>query len=428
MQQTKSSKLFEEAKRYMPGGVSSPVRAFRAVGGEPLFIKQAKGSKIVDADGNRYIDYVLSWGPLIVGHAHRTVVSTVCKTAAKGMSFGAPTALEITLAQSIQEAFPLMEQVRFVNSGTEAAMSAIRLARAATGRHKIVKFEGCYHGHSDALLVKAGSGAMTFGVPDSEGVPPDLARDTLTLPFNDMKAVEALMRQQGNQIACVIVEPVPGNMGTILPKPGFLAALREWTQPFGIVLIFDEVISGFRTAFGGAQSYFGIRPDLTCLGKIIGGGLPVGAYGGKRDLMQRVAPEGPVYQAGTLSGNPLGMAAGIAMLSLLKAPQFYERLEARAARLAEGLAQAARRARVPVQINRMASQMTLFFSEHPVDDYPSALRADARRFARFFWALLEKGVYLPPSPFESLFLSSAHTENDIEKTLAAAAFAFKQVR
>ncbi len=427
MRQTQSSNLFEVAKKCMPGGVSSPVRAFGAVGGHPLFIKQAKGSRITDVDGNRFIDYVLSWGALIAGHAHPTVVETVCKTAARGMSFGAPTPLEVSLVQLIQEAFPLMEQVRFVSSGTEAAMSAIRLARAATKRHKIVKFEGCYHGHSDALLVKAGSGAMTFGVPDSEGVPPDLARDTLTLPFNDIQAVETLMRQQGNEIACVIVEPAPGNMGTVLPEAGFLAGLREWTRPFGILLIFDEVISGFRTAFGGAQARFGIRPDLTCLGKIIGGGLPVGAYGGRRELMQQVAPVGPVYQAGTLSGNPLGMAAGIALLSLLKAPRFYERLEARAAHLADGLADAARRARVPVQINRMASQMTLFFSEHPVRDYQSALKADRRRFAQFFLALLEKGVYFPPSQFEAFFLSSAHTTRDIEKTLEAAAFAFTQV-
>ncbi len=428
MLRTKSSELFEEAKRRMPGGVSSPVRAFGAVGGDPLFIRRAKGSKIADCDGNRFIDYVLSWGALIAGHAPKSVVEAVCETAMRGMSFGAPTALEVALARSIQGAFPLMEQVRFVNSGTEATMSAIRLARAATKRQKIVKFEGCYHGHSDALLVKAGSGAMTFGVPDSEGVPKDLARDTLTLPFNDIKAVEALMQRQGNEIACLIVEPVPGNMGTVLPEAGFLAALREWTRPFGTLLIFDEVISGFRTAFGGAQSRFGIRPDLTCLGKIIGGGLPVGAYGGKLELMQQVAPVGPVYQAGTLSGNPLGMAAGIAMLSLLARPKFYERLEARAAQLEAGLTHAARRARVPVQINRIASQMTLFFSECPVRDYRSALLSDRQKFSKFFRALLEKGVYFPPSQFEAFFLSSAHTESDVEKTIAAAAFAFGQVR
>lgn len=408
----------------MPGGVSSPVRAFKAVGGQPLFIKRGKGSHIEDVDGNRFIDYVLSWGPMIMGHAHPKVVASIAKASLSGTSFGAPTSLEIKLAQAIQMAFPLMERVRFVNSGTEATMSAIRLARAVTGRNKIIKFEGCYHGHADSLLVRAGSGATTLGIPDSGGVPPVLAHDTLVLPFNDLKKVESLLMKEGNQVACVIVEPVPGNMGTILPAPGYLAGLRELTKPFGILLIFDEVMSGFRVALGGAQERYGIRPDLTCLGKIIGGGLPVGAYGGSASLMSQVAPEGPVYQAGTLSGNPLAMSAGIATLSLMT-PETYEYLESCSAALSEGLADAARRAKIKIQINRVGSQMTVFFNDHPVTDYTSALRSDTKQFSRFFTRMLTRGVYLPPSQFEAFFLSTAHKSADIEKTIQAAYLAFK---
>ncbi len=427
MKRDKSAALFQEAEKRIPGGVNSPVRAFKSVGGNPLFIKKAKGSKLVDADGNRFIDYVLSWGPMIVGHAHPNVVEAIKKAAENGTSFGAPTPLEIDLAKSVQANFPLMERVRFVNSGTEATMSAIRLARAYTRRNKIIKFEGCYHGHADSLLVKAGSGATTLGIPDSPGVPPDLARDTITLPFNNLKLLQKILEQEGNQIACLIVEPVPGNMGTIVPEDGYLPGLRELTRPFGIVLIFDEVMSGFRIAPGGAQERYGIRPDLTCLGKIIGGGLPVGAYGGKREIMEMVAPVGPVYQAGTLSGNPIAMAAGLATLSLLKDLSVYEKLERRAADLAEGLADAARKAKIPVQINRVASQMTLFFNSNKVTDYTTALQSDRDRFSKFFLALLELGVYLPPSQFEAFFLSTAHSPSDIEKTVEAAYRAFKKL-
>lgn len=427
MKREKSAALFQEAEKRIPGGVNSPVRAFKSVGGNPLFIKKAKGSKIVDADGNRFIDYVLSWGPMIVGHAHPKVVEAIKKAAENGTSFGASTAAEIDLAKSVQAHFPLMERVRFVNSGTEATMSAIRLARAFTRRNKMIKFEGCYHGHADSLLVKAGSGATTLGIPDSPGVPPDLARDTITLPFNNLKALQRTLEQEGNQIACLIVEPVPGNMGTIVPDDGFLPGLRELTRPFGIVLIFDEVMSGFRIAPGGAQERYGIRPDLTCLGKIIGGGLPVGAYGGKREIMEMIAPVGPVYQAGTLSGNPLAMAAGLATLSLLKDLAVYEKLETRTADLAEGLTDAARKAKVSVQINRVASQMTLFFNSNKVTDYTTALQSDRDRFSKFFLALLEQGVYLPPSQFEAFFLSTAHSPSDIEKTVEAAYRAFKKL-
>lgn len=427
MKREKSAALFQEAEKRIPGGVNSPVRAFKSVGGNPLFIKKAKGSKIVDADGNRFIDYVLSWGPMIVGHAHPDVVEAIKKAAENGTSFGAPTALEIDLAESVQARFPLMERIRFVNSGTEATMSAIRLARAYTRRNKIIKFEGCYHGHADSLLVKAGSGATTLGIPDSPGVPPDLARDTMTLPFNNLKLLQRTLEQEGNQIACLIVEPVPGNMGTIVPEDGYLPGLRELTRPFGIVLIFDEVMSGFRIAPGGAQERYGIRPDLTCLGKIIGGGLPVGAYGGKREIMEMIAPVGPVYQAGTLSGNPIAMAAGLATLSQLKDPAVYEKLESRSADLAEGLADAARKAKISVQINRVASQMTLFFNSNKVTDYTTALQSDRDRFSKFFLALLEQGVYLPPSQFEAFFLSTAHRPSDIEETVAAAYRALKKL-
>ncbi|MBN4054290.1 glutamate-1-semialdehyde 2,1-aminomutase [Nitrospira defluvii] len=427
MKQERSAALFEAAQKLIPGGVNSPVRAFKAVGGNPLFIKRAKGSKIVDVDGNRFIDYVLSWGPMIVGHAHPKVISAVQKTAASGTSFGAPTKLEVTLAERVQNNFPLMERVRFVNSGTEATMSAIRLARGFTNRNKVIKFEGCYHGHVDSLLVKAGSGAMTLGIPDSAGIPPDLARDTITLPFNDLSGVRKTLESVGNEVACIIIEPVPGNMGTIVPHDGYLPGLRELTKPFGVLLIFDEVMSGFRASPGGAQECYGIRPDLTCLGKIIGGGLPVGAYGGRQEIMDHIAPLGPVYQAGTLSGNPLAMAAGIESLKLLQVPGVYEKLESRAADLAAGILDAAKRAKVKIQINRVGSQMTLFFNKGEVKDYQSALRSDTKRFGKFFRALLEQGVYMPPSQFEALFLSTAHSPGDIDKTIAAVFEAFKKV-
>ncbi len=426
MKRDKSAALFEESMLRIPGGVNSPVRAFKAVGGNPLFIKKAKGSKVVDVDGNRFIDYVLSWGPMILGHANTKVVSAIQKTAALGTSFGAPTALELRLAELVQKRFPLMESLRFVNSGTEATMSAIRLARGYTNRNKIIKFEGCYHGHVDSLLVKAGSGAMTLGIPDSAGIPPDLARDTITLPYNDLAIVRKTLESIGNQVACIIIEPVPGNMGTIVPHDGYLPGLRELTKPFGTLLIFDEVMSGFRASAGGAQERYGVRPDLTCLGKIIGGGLPVGAYGGKREIMAQVAPLGPVYQAGTLSGNPLAMAAGIQTLQLLGAPGLYEKLEVRAAAFEDGIKAAAKKAKVQIQINRVGSQMTLFFNRSRVVDYQSALRSNTKRFGRFFLALLERGVYFPPSQFEALFLSTAHSPADIDATVKAVFEAFKK--
>lgn len=428
MKRDKSHALFEAAQQRLLGGVNSPVRAFKAVGGHPLFMKKAKGSKLTDVDGNRFIDYVLSWGPMILGHAHPKVIDAVQKTAALGTSFGAPSELEIQLAELVQHFFPLMERIRFVNSGTEATMSAIRLARGKTKRNKIVKFEGCYHGHGDSLLVKAGSGATTLGVPDSAGVPPDLARDTITLPFNDLAAVRKVLETEGNQIACVIIEPVPGNMGTIIPKDGFLPGLRELTRPFGVLLIFDEVMSGFRAAPGGAQERYGVRPDLTCLGKVIGGGLPVGAFGGSLDIMNELAPVGPVYQAGTLSGNPIAMAAGITTLQLLQAPRVYEKLEARSEALEEGLRSAAKRAKTAIQLNRIGSQMTLFFNDSPVKNYQDALKSDTGRFGRFHQSLIENGIYLPPSQFEAFFLSTAHSPEDIEKTVNAVYQALKKSR
>ncbi len=428
MKRDKSQAYFEAAQALMPGGVNSPVRAFKAVGGNPLFFKKAKGSKVTDVDGNVFIDYVLSWGPMILGHAHPKVIEAIQKTAALGTSFGAPSPLEIRLAELVQEFFPLMERVRFVNSGTEATMSAIRLARGFTKRNKIIKFEGCYHGHGDSLLVKAGSGATTLGVPDSPGVPPDLARDTITAPYNHLPAVQKILEAEGSQIACIIIEPVPGNMGTIHPKDGFLPGLRELTKPFGTLLIFDEVMSGFRAAPGGAQERYGVRPDLTCLGKVIGGGLPVGAYGGRQDIMDQVSPMGPVYQAGTLSGNPIAMAAGIETLELLKNPKLYEKLEARSAELEAGLRDAAKRAKATVQLNRIGSQLTLFFNPKPVTNYQDALQCDTKRFSGFYQSLLEQGIYFPPSQFEALFLSAAHTPADIEKTVEAVYQSLKQLK
>jgi len=390
------------------------------VGGEPFFVARAEGARIWDADGRAYIDYVGSWGPLILGHAAPAVVEAVAAAAARGTSYGAPTAGEVQLAEAITQAYPSIEMVRLVSSGTEAAMSAIRVARGATGRDVIVKFEGGYHGHADSLLVKAGSGGATFGIPDSRGVPAALAALTLTVPFNDVGALRAIFEARAGDIAAVIVEPVAGNMGVVPPAPGFLEGLRDLTARHGAVLIFDEVITGFRVARGGAQALYGVRPDLTCLGKIIGGGLPVGAYGGRADLMNHVAPLGGVYQAGTLSGNPLAVAAGLATIGALGASGVYERLEALGDRLARGLLDGARRAGVPLTVNRVGSMLTGFFAAGPVTDYQSAKRADTERYARFFHALRERGVYLAPSQFEAAFVSLAHTEGDIDATVKAA--------
>lgn len=421
---SKSHGLYSEAQRYMPGGVNSPVRAFSAVGGEPLFIARGEGPYIYDVDGRRYIDYVLSWGPLILGHAHPQVVSALKEAAERGISYGAPTALETELAKRVVEAVPSVEMVRFVNSGTEATMSALRLARAYTGRSKVIKFEGCYHGHADFLLVRAGSGLTTLGLPDSAGVPQGTAQDTLVAPYNDLEAVDRLFGENRAQIAAVIVEPVAGNMGVIPPEPGFLAGLRAVTKAEGTLLVFDEVITGFRVAYGGAQALYGVTPDLTCLGKVIGGGLPVGAYGGRSEIMAMVAPLGPVYQAGTLSGNPLCMTAGIETLKVLAQPGAYERLEESSARLADGLRTAAEAARVPIFQTRVGSMFCTFFSTERVVDYASAKRSDTDRYARFFRAMLASGVYLAPSQFEAGFLSLAHSEQDIERTVQAAEAAF----
>ncbi|HZC67673.1 MAG TPA: glutamate-1-semialdehyde 2,1-aminomutase [Nitrospirales bacterium] len=428
MKTTASKKLFEAALRVIPGGVNSPVRAFKAVGTLPPFIARAKGAKLYDADGNAFVDYVMSWGPLVLGHAPAPVVKAIARAAARGTSYGAPTALEVTLAEMIVEAVPSMERVRLVSSGTEAVMSAIRLARAYTGRDAILKFEGCYHGHVDSLLVKAGSGAMTLGIPDSPGVPADLARHTFTAPYNDIGAVERLLEGHRGNFACVIVEPVAGNMGVVPPHPDFLGRLRDLTHHYRIVLIFDEVITGFRVAYGGAQARYGVTPDLTCLGKIIGGGLPVGAYGGRADLMKLIAPDGPVYQAGTLSGNPLAVTAGIETLKLLKKSGVYRQLEERGRQLGQGLSRAAREAGIASTLNRMGSMMTLFFTPGPVTDYASAKKSDTQAYAKFFRAMLNQGIYLAPSQFEAAFLSTAHTPADINKTLKAARAAFNKLK
>ncbi len=420
MRHTRSQELFQRAKKVIPGGVNSPVRAFRAVGADPVFIARAEGSRVFDVDGNAYIDYVGSWGPMILGHNHPEVRAVLESALRNGTSYGAPTELEVEMAELVAECVPGVEVVRMVNSGTEATMSAIRLARGYTGRDKIVKCEGCYHGHADSLLVKAGSGATTFGVPTSPGVPADFAKHTLTVPFNDLDALETVIRDNPDQIACVIVEPVPGNMGCIPPRPGYLEGLRRITEREGIVLIFDEVMTGFRLALGGAQERFGVTPDLTTLGKIIGGGLPVGAYGGRREIMERVAPVGPVYQAGTLSGNPLAMSAGLATLRALRRPGTYEALEKKSQRLCDGLAEIFRRRGVPAFHTRVGSMFTAFFQEGPVYDYSTALRSDTEAFGRFFRAMLDRGVYLAPSQFEAGFMSLAHSEEDIDRTLEAA--------
>jgi glutamate-1-semialdehyde 2,1-aminomutase len=423
----RSQKLFARASQILPGGVDSPVRAFQAVGGSPLFINRASGATIEDADGNRYIDYVMSWGPLIHGHAPRPLVKAIAAAARRGTSLGAPSALEHELGEAVRSLMPSMERVRFVSSGTEAAMSAIRLARAFTGRDRLVKFEGCYHGHADAFLVKAGSGAMTLGIPTSPGVPAPVAADTLLARYNDLASVDAIIAAHPGAIAAIIVEPIAGNIGVVPPGEGFLAALKDRCREHGILLVFDEVISGFRASPGGAQQLFDVKPDLTCLGKIIGGGLPVGAYGGRADVMSRIAPEGPVYQAGTLSGNPVAMTAGLWALKNLR-PALYRNLARRGSALAAGLADAARDAGVPLQVNAFGSLLTPFFTPAPVRDYQSALGANTKAYAAFFHGMLKRGVYPPPSQFEAWFLSSAHTDTHIKKTIAAARAAMKDVK
>ena len=421
-----SKSLFAAATRVIPGGVNSPVRAFRGVGGEPFFVARGAGARIWDVDGREYLDFLGSWGPLILGHAAPPVVDAVVQAAARGTSYGAPTPAEVEMAEAITSAYPSIELVRLVSSGTEAAMSAIRVARGVTGRPVLVKFDGCYHGHADSLLVRAGSGGATFSIPDSDGVPAPLAALTLTAPFNDLEAVRALFAARGREIAAVIVEPVAGNMGVVPPRPGFLEGLREITRTHGALLIFDEVITGFRVAYGGAQELYRVRPDLTCLGKIIGGGLPVGAYGGARDVMGHVAPLGSVYQAGTLSGNPLAVAAGLATLRRLAGPGAYARLEALGDALEQGLRRAGERAGVELTVNRVGSMLTAFFCAAPVPDYASARRASTRRYARFFHGMLRRGVFLAPSQFEAAFVSLAHTDADIELAARAAAEAMRE--
>ncbi|HYH84445.1 MAG TPA: glutamate-1-semialdehyde 2,1-aminomutase [Pyrinomonadaceae bacterium] len=426
MQQS-SEELFGRAVELMPGGVNSPVRAFRGVGGTPRFIKSARGATMTDVDGRTYIDYVGSWGPMILGHADEEVIEALRDALTRGTSYGAPTELEIEMAEEIIAAVPSVEMVRMVNSGTEATMSALRLARGATARNKIVKFEGCYHGHGDSLLVKAGSGVATLGLPDSPGVTDAVAQNTLTAPFNDAGALEQIFDAHGADIAAVIVEPVVGNMGCVPPRAGYLQALRDITLRHGALLIFDEVMTGFRLARGGAQELYGVTPDLTTLGKIIGGGLPVGAYGGRRDIMEQIAPAGPVYQAGTLSGNPLAMTAGLVTLRRLRDHSVYERLEQSAARLCEGMAEAAREAGVPVVTNRVGSMFTTFFTDAPVSDWPSAAKSDRARYGKFFHAMLEGGVYLAPSQFEAAFLGVAHTDELLDRTIEAARRAFRNL-
>lgn len=421
----RSTQLFEQAQEHIPGGVNSPVRAFRAVGGGPLFISSAKAAEITDADGRTYIDYVASWGPMILGHAHPEVIAAIQKAAALGTSYGAPTELEVEFAKEIKSALPSIEKIRLVSSGTEAVMSAIRLARGFTGRDKIVKFVGCYHGHSDALLAKAGSGIATFGLPDCPGVPAETVKHTLTLPFNDITALEVLFKEMGSEIAAIVLEPIAGNMGCVLPKSGFLEKLREVTSASGSLLIFDEVITGFRLGRGGVQALYNIKPDLTCLGKIIGGGLPVGAFGGRRDIMDHLAPIGPVYQAGTLSGNPLAVTAGLTVLRILRDESIYKKLESQTAKLVAATNDAAKSAGIPISINSIGSIFTCFFTDKKVVDWDSAKTSDTTRFAKFFRAMLAEGVYMAPSQFEVGFLSIAHSDEILEKTAIAAKKAFE---
>ena len=418
---TRSQELFQDAQRYIPGGVNSPVRAFRSVGGTPIFFKRGQGAYLFDEDDRRYIDYVGSWGPMIAGHAHPDVIKAVQDTAADGLSFGTPCALETELAKKVLELVPSMDLVRMVNSGTEATMSAIRVARGYTGRDKIIKFEGCYHGHSDCLLVKAGSGALTLGVPTSPGVPPEVVAHTLTLNFNDLDNVRQVCGEIGQQVACIIVEPVAGNMNCIPPEPGFLQGLREVCDQYGIVLIFDEVMTGFRVALGGAQAHYGVTPDMTTLGKVIGGGMPVGAFGGKREIMAQLAPLGPVYQAGTLSGNPVAMAAGLATLKLISEPGFHDALSAKTQRFCDGLQAAAQQANIPLSTNYVGGMFGFFFSDAgQISRYPQVTACDVERFKQFFYGMLDGGVYLAPSAFEAGFMSAAHSEADIDNTIALA--------
>jgi glutamate-1-semialdehyde 2,1-aminomutase len=423
----KSIGLYHRALEMIPGGVNSPVRAFKAIGIPPTFMERAKGSKIFDVDGNEYIDYVGSWGPMILGHAHPKIVAALKKAIPKGTSYGAPTPLEVELASKVKKAFPSMEMVRMVSSGTEAVMSAIRVARGYTGRTKIIKFEGCYHGHGDSLLVKAGSGATTFGIPDSLGIPEELAKHTLTAIYNDLESVKALVTQFPDQIACIIVEPIAGNMGVVLPERGFLEGLRNICNEKGILLIFDEVITGFRAAYGGAQAIYKIKADMTCLGKIIGGGLPVGAYGGKKGIMDKMSPLGGVYQAGTLSGNPLAMTAGITILELLKSKKIFQDLEKKTLYLTERISECVEERGIPFTLNQATGLFTLFFTGGPVKDYRTAKMSDTKRFAQFFIGMMEQGVYLPPSQFEAWFISLAHTQKDLDKTIEACTIALKKI-
>ncbi len=419
--------MFEMAKKVIPGGVNSPVRACNSVGCDPVFIQKAKGSHIYDVDGNDYLDFVCSWGPMIHGHANDEIMDAVSEAVKDGTSFGAPTTKEMALASMVVEAVPSIEKVRFVNSGTEATMSAVRLARGFTGKDVIVKFDGCYHGHADSFLIKAGSGVITLGIPGSPGVPEDIVKNTISIPYNNEDVLEKTLRTRGAEIACVIVEPVAGNMGCVAPSSTFLQKLRELTKELGIVLIFDEVITGFRLGFGGAQEYYGIMPDLTCLGKIIGGGLPVGAYGGRAEIMDQIAPDGPVYQAGTLSGNPLAMAAGIANLRLLQHPDFYRELNEKAEFLADGLTRAAKSVGIPVTLNRVGSLMTGFFTEDAVTDFESAMSADADRYAAHYRQMLSRGINLAPSQFEVAFVSSAHTMDELKKVIEMTEWSFKKL-
>ncbi|OQX33254.1 MAG: glutamate-1-semialdehyde-2,1-aminomutase [Oceanospirillales bacterium LUC14_002_19_P2] len=424
----RSESLFQQAQRHIPGGVNSPVRAFKGVGGTPVFFRRADGARMYDEDGKAYIDYIGSWGPMIVGHNHPRVLAAVQEQVKLGLSFGAPTAIEISMADKVCELVPSMDMVRMVNSGTEATMSAIRLARGYTGRDKIVKFEGCYHGHSDSLLVKAGSGALTLGVPNSPGVPANLAAHTITLTYNDLDCVRKAFAETGDEIACIIVEPVAGNMNCIPPVQGFLEGLREICDEYDTVLIFDEVMTGFRVSLGGAQAHYGVTPDLTTLGKVIGGGMPVGAFGGRREIMEHIAPVGPVYQAGTLSGNPVAMSAGLTVLDLITEPGFHEQLSQRVTRLLSGLQERADAAGIPFTTSQASAMFGMFFTDQErVERFDQVMRCDSERFGRFFHAMLEEGVYLAPSAFEAGFISSAHSDADIDETLAAAEKAFARI-
>ncbi len=427
MKTAQSASLFSKACEVIPGGVNSPVRACKSVGCDPLFVASAKGSVVTDVDGNEFIDFVGSWGPMILGHAHPDVVQAISETAPLGTSFGAPCSLEVELAEMVCDSVPSMEKVRFVSSGTEATMSAIRLARGYTGRNIVVKFDGCYHGHADSFLVKAGSGVITLGIPGSPGVPDDIVKNTLSIPYNNVETLEATLRDESLDIACVIVEPVAGNMGVVVPEMHFLQKMRELTSELGIVLIFDEVTTGFRLALGGAQERFGILPDLTCLGKIIGGGLPVGAYGGRKEIMDNIAPDGPVYQAGTLSGNPLAMAAGLAMLKVVREPGFYDRLEEKSDGYAKGLAEMAAASSVSTVLNRIGSMMTCFFTDTPVTDFESAMLADTDRYGLHFRQMLASGVWLAPSQFEAAFVSAAHSPKQLEMALKMTESSFKKL-